>query len=208
MGRNGIYVETTIAGDPDQLWRATQDPKSHVRWDVRFSKILPDPTLEDAAVRFVYERRVLFHVIRGAGVSIGERYRPDGTRTSALRFHTTDPLSPIRSGRGYWRYIPTQTGTRFVTGYDYEPGWGPLDVLVRPILGWATAWSFDRLRIWVESGVAPERWPLWSVLWWWRSDRPRAARCRRTPPSGERGGDQLSDAPATLASLPDPGAPA
>lgn len=205
MGGNGIYVETTIAGDPKQLWQATQDPQSHVRWDVRFSKILPDQTL-DGAVRFAYERHVPFHVIRGTGVSIGERHRPDGTSTSALRFHTTDPLSPIRSGRGYWRYIPTPDGTTFVTGYDYEPGWGPLDVVIRPILGWATAWSFDRLRIWMESGVAPERWPLWSVLWWWRSDRPRAARCRRSPASGRRTGDQLSDAPATLANLPDPGA--
>ena len=206
MGRNGIYVEATIAVDADQLWRATQDPESHVRWDVRFSKILADTALDDAAVRFAYERRVPFHVIRGTGMSIGERHRADGNRTSALRFHTTDLLSPIRSGRGYWRYIPSPDGTTFVTGYDYEPGWGPLDVLVRPLLGWATAWSFDRLRIWMESGVAPERWPLWSVLWWWRSDRPRAARCRRAPASGRRTGDQLSDAPATLAGLPDPGA--
>jgi hypothetical protein len=25
----------------------------------------------------------------------------------------------------------------------------------RPLLGWATAWSFDRLRLWIERGVAP-----------------------------------------------------
>ena len=205
MGRRGIYVETTIFGDPDELWRMTQEPASHVRWDVRFSRITPDPAPAGGAVRFAYQRQVPFHVVRGTGVSIGERQRADGTRTSALRFHTADPLSPIRSGRGYWRYIPAQGGTIFITGYDYEPGWGLLDVLVRPLLGWATAWSFDRLRIWLETGVAPERWPLWSVLWWWRSDRPRAARCRRAPASGSRRGDQLSDAPATLASLPDPG---
>ena len=26
----------------------------------------------------------------------------------------------------------------------------------RPLIGWATAWSFDRLRLWLEDGVAPE----------------------------------------------------
>jgi uncharacterized membrane protein YphA (DoxX/SURF4 family) len=26
----------------------------------------------------------------------------------------------------------------------------------RPLLGWATAWSFDRLRLWIEHGIRPE----------------------------------------------------
>jgi hypothetical protein len=204
VGRRGIYVETTISGDPEKLWHATQDPVSHVRWDVRFSRITPEPAPDGRVTRFDYERRAPLHVVRGTGVSIGERTRPDGTRTSALRFHTPDRLSPIRAGRGYWRYTPVAGGTLFVTGYDYDPGWGPLDIVVRPLLGWATAWSFDRLRIWMEMDVPPERWPLWSVLWWWRRDRPRASRCRRTPASGRRDRDRLSDAPATLAALPDP----
>jgi hypothetical protein len=25
------------------------------------------------------------------------------------------------------------------------------------MFGWATAWSFDRLRLWLEKGIAPER---------------------------------------------------
>ena len=158
------------------------------------------------ATAFTYERRVAFHTVRGTGVSIGERHGADGTRTSALRFHTADRVSPIAAGRGYWRYISDEQRTVFVTGYDYTPGWGVLDVLVRPVLGWATAWSFDRLRIWLESGVPPERWPLWSVLWWWRPDRPRAGRCRRAPAGGSRGGDQLAGAPSSLATLPDPAA--
>jgi uncharacterized membrane protein YphA (DoxX/SURF4 family) len=29
--------------------------------------------------------------------------------------------------------------------------------MFRPLFGWATAWSFDRLRLWLEDGVAPER---------------------------------------------------
>jgi hypothetical protein len=51
---------------------------------------------------------------------------------------------------------------RFVTGYDYEPRWGAFGRLVdrvafRPLIGWATAWSFDRLRLWIERGVQPEQ---------------------------------------------------
>lgn len=97
--------------------------------------------------------------IAGTGTTVGERRRPDGTATSALRFASAHPLSPIRSGRGYWRYVPTPDGVRFLTGYDYDPGLGgrPLDRIVRPLMGWATAWSFDRLRLWLETGATPER---------------------------------------------------
>jgi hypothetical protein len=30
-----------------------------------------------------------------------------------------------------------------------------LDLVFRPLLGWATAWSFDRLRLWIESNLDP-----------------------------------------------------
>jgi hypothetical protein len=204
--RSGIYVEATIAADLEAVWAATQDPQQHVRWDVRFTRITPTGLTDGGATAFSYERRVPFHRITGTGVSIGEKQRADGARTSALRFHTHDPLSPIREGRGYWRYVPREGGISFLTGYDYTPGWRVLDVVVRPVLGWATAWSFDRLRIWLETGIPPERWPLWSALWWWRPDRPRAGRCRRAPESGRRRADHLQNAPVTLAALPDPGA--
>jgi hypothetical protein len=202
--RRGIYVETTIGVDLDRVWSATQDPVEHVRWDARFSTITPTGTTADGATAFTYERTVPLHVIRGTGVSAGEKHGAGGVRTSALKFSTTDGMSPISSGRGYWRYVPRGRRTVFITGYDYVPGWGPLDIFVRPVLGWATAFSFDRLRIWLETGVPPERWPLWSALWWWRPERPRAARCRRFPEAGSRRSDHLADAPARLATLPDP----
>jgi DoxX-like family len=28
--------------------------------------------------------------------------------------------------------------------------------LCRPLMGWATAWSFDRLRLWIEAEIVPE----------------------------------------------------
>jgi hypothetical protein len=208
VGVRGIYVETVIDAPLDRVWDATQDPEQHVRWDVRFSAIVPEPADDDGVTRFTYVRRPAVHDVHGTGVSLGERRRPDGSRTSALRFATTDRLSPIRTGRGYWRYVPTADGrTRFLTGYDYDSGWGVLDVVVRPLLGWATAWSFDRLRIWLEGGPEPEAWPLTSVLQVWRPGRPRASRTLRAPVGGRRRDDHLKDAPPSVAALPEPGGP-
>ena len=206
MARRGIFVEIDIDAPLERVWELTQDAAHHARWDLRFSQIEPAGADASGVTAFTYTRRIPLHTIRGTGVSLGERARADGTRTSALRFGTADPLSPIRAGRGYWRYAPTPDGgTRFTTGYDYTPGWGvALDALARPLLGWATAWSFDRLRIWAERGEAPEHWPLRSVLWLWHPERPRASRCRRTPRGGTRRDDHLRDAPSTLATLPAP----
>jgi hypothetical protein len=197
----GIYVEIMIAADIERVWELTQDAQLHPRWDLRFSRITPQTdtsaALASGGTRFVYERGLVVHTIRGTGTSLGERLRPDGSRTSALKFTTTDRLSPLRDGRGYWRYIPTTSpgnGVRFITGFDYD------DLFMRRLIGWMTAWSFDRLRIWAETGVEPERWPVASTLAFWKRDRPRAARCTRTPSRGRA----MDDAPETLAILEQP----
>lgn len=199
---NGVYVSVRIAAPLETVWRLTQDPAQHARWDARFSRIEPLETLPDGATRFRYERALPGHVIRGTGTSIGETRGRDGRRTSALRFATRDRLSPLRSGRGYWRYEPVGDATVFTTGYDYEPGWGRVaDALgMRALVTWLTAWSFDRLRLWAETGAPPERWPLRSALAVWRRDRPRASRCVRD----RRARGALADAPAALAELPAP----
>lgn len=155
-----IYVETLIDAPVERVWRATQDPGTHPRWDGRFSRIDPVPGATPA--RFRYATRLLPGVeIVGYGMHAGERTRPDGTRTSALRFGSDDPRSLIAVGSGYWRYVPAPGGVRFLTGYTYVPRWGPMgrlaDILFRPVFGWATAWSFDRLRLWLEHGLPPER---------------------------------------------------
>ncbi|MGW3559394.1 hypothetical protein ACWDNT_18800 [Streptomyces sp. NPDC000963] len=167
----GLYVETRIRTDPETLWERTQDPGRHQRWDLRFTEIalLPEDGNEDGAGagdgprRFRYATRVLpFLVVAGTGVSAGERHRAGGDRVSALRFASAHPLSLLAEGSGYWRYVPTADGVRFLTGYDYRPRWGRFGraadrLLFRPLMGWATAWSFDRLRLWCEHGTAPER---------------------------------------------------
>ncbi|MEV4412316.1 hypothetical protein [Catellatospora sp. NPDC049609] len=167
MGRL-LYVETLIRRELDAVWAASQDPAQHQRWDARFGEIGYLPDEPGRPRRFRYATRVLPGlVISGEGVFAGERSRPDGTRTSALRFTSDHPLTLIRRGSGYWRYVPTPTGVRFLTGYDYTPGWGRLgpmaDLVFRPLFGWLTAWSFDRLRLWLERGVTPRR-ALWHAV--------------------------------------------
>jgi len=194
-------VEVIIAADADRIWDLTQNPEAHTRWDARFSRITPHGTDSEGAWRFTYERRMLGHTIRGTGISLGSRTGADGVRTSALRFTTDDRLSPLREGRGFWRYEPVDGGVRFVTGYDYSPGWGRLtDRAVRPIVAWLTAYSFARLRRWAELDEAPERWPVWRAVLGAPRDRPRASDCTWTIGRSAA----MSDAPRALHDLDAP----
>ncbi|WP_432870273.1 hypothetical protein [Microbispora rosea] len=159
-----VYVECFIRADMDALWEFTQRPELHQRWDLRFTEIYYLPRADGEPQRFRYAFRLLPGlVITGDGVTAGDRRDPE-QRTSALRFASDHPLSLIRSGSGYWRYVQTHDGVRFITRYGYRPGWGPaVDLVFRPLIGWATAWSFDRLRFWLETGQTPER-SLWQAL--------------------------------------------
>src|SRR5262245_61546978 len=96
----------------EPLWRHTQAPELHERWDLRFSRIeyLPKQS-ETEAQRFRYVTRIGFGLqVAGEGVSGGERDLADGSRTSSLKFSSGDPLSIIREGTGYWKYVPTSDG--------------------------------------------------------------------------------------------------
>jgi hypothetical protein len=160
--RRPIYVEARIDAPMDELWAATQDPEQHQRWDVRFSRITYEPMVDGEPQRFTYATTVAPGVtVAGTGESLGDRDRADGTRWSGLKFWAHDRRSIIDAGAGYWRYVPTAEGIRFLTRYDYRPRWGRFGevvdgVLFRPLFGWATAWSFDRLRLWLEEGIRPE----------------------------------------------------
>lgn len=157
-----IYVEVRIRGSMDELWRLTQSPQLHARWDLRFSDIdyLPRPD-DRRPQHFQYRTRIGFGLaVQGEGETVGQRDGPDGEHCSALRFWSADPRSLIRSGAGYWRYLPATDGVRFITSYDYQTRFGLpgrlVDLLLfRPLMGWATAWSFDRLRLWIERGIDP-----------------------------------------------------
>jgi hypothetical protein len=164
-----IYVEIEIRGPIERVWELTQTPGQHRRWDLRFTEIeylpRPDPA---APQRFRYATRIgLGARISGEGETVGDHDGAGGERTSALKFWSDDPKSLIREGSGYWKYAPARGGgesdeqvVHFLTRYDYEVRFGAVGRLIdrlafRPLMGWATAWSFDRLRLWVERGIDP-----------------------------------------------------
>lgn len=161
--KSGIYVEVLIQSSIERVWRLTQQPDLHRRWDLRFSEIqyLPKENVDEPQ-RFLYKTRIGFGLsIAGTGESVGQRALEGGETTSSLKFASDDPKSLIRNGSGYWRYVPTERGLRFITWYDYEVRFGmPGRVLdrfaFRPLIGWATAWSFDSLRLWPEKEQSPE----------------------------------------------------
>ena len=158
----GIYVEILISAPLERVWELTQKPDVHQRWDLRFSRIEYFPKSNESELqRFLYETRIgVGLAIRGTGESVATRIAEDGSATSCLKFASDDRLSLIREGAGYWRYIPTTEGLRFLTWYDYRVRFGAagrlLDRIFRPLIGWATAWSFDRMRLWAERDIAPE----------------------------------------------------
>ncbi len=171
-----LYVETRLTGPNradrtaqrmERLWELTQTPALHQRWDLRFSTITYLPRLHPQDLqRFEYATRIGFGLrIAGMGESVATREGGGDVRVSSLRFWSESPLSLIEEGSGYWRYVPMDDAAagqilRFLTWYDYRVRFGRLgrlaDLLFRPLMGWATAWSFDRLRLWIEDDVPPE----------------------------------------------------
>lgn len=156
-----IYVETNIHSDMDTLWEATQNPKQHEKWDLRFTSINYLPKEEGKPQYFSYQTNIGFGLkIKGWGKSSGNRNTDDGTRTSSLHFGTDDKWFIIKEGRGYWQYKPKGNGVTFLTQYNYDVNFGRAGkwfdkLLFRPLIGWATALSFDVLKRWLEKGDAP-----------------------------------------------------
>ena len=154
-----LTAETMIHGDLETLWALTQTPEHHVRWDMRFTDIGTIPTSGPGDLqKFRYATRIGFgKAIEGWGETIPAKDHG----ASTLRFGSDDAKSLISEGAGYWSYKPVEGGVNFSTAYDYHVRYGrpgaAVDRLVfRPLMVWATRWSFDRLRLWIEKGIAPE----------------------------------------------------
>jgi len=97
-----IYVEIVIRAPMDMLCAHTQTPALHERWDLRFSRIDHLPrVLDTEPQRFRYTTRIGFGCeVSGQGEWSGQRDLTDGSRSSALRFGSGEPLSIIREGSG------------------------------------------------------------------------------------------------------------
>lgn len=115
-----IYVEILIRAPMEAVWTHTQTPGLHERWDLRFSRIDYLPRRSEAEPqRFHYATRIGPGLeVTGEGESSGDRDLASGSRSSALRFSSSDSRSIIREGAGYWKYIPTAEGTVFLPTSD------------------------------------------------------------------------------------------
>ncbi|MDQ0427268.1 hypothetical protein QOZ98_000093 [Planomicrobium stackebrandtii] len=157
-----IYVEIEMESDVEKIWAYTQQPKLHEQWDLRFSSITYNEKLPEEDVQtFTYSTKVMPGIeIVGWGESKGTHEKASGEKTSALHFGTEQLLSPIAEGKGYWKYIPHEKGTTFLTQYDYKVRFGVfgkvVDRFFRPLMGWGTALSFDVLKRWIEMGESPK----------------------------------------------------
>jgi hypothetical protein len=164
LKRRPLYIETKIKCDFDTLWTNTQEPSIHQQWDLRFTEIeyLPknDPTDPQ---KFLYSTKVGFGIkVDGIGESVATKTKDNGESTSVLKFSSDSKISLIKQGSGYWKYVPKADGIKFFTGYDYETRWGLFGKLIdkfifRPLMIWATAWSFDCLKNWIEKGLHPKQ---------------------------------------------------
>jgi len=164
MKTNSLYIQTSIKTDMDTLWEKTQDPSLHQQWDLRFSTItyLPKQHKDDPQ-NFLYTTKLGFGLkIDGIGESVTQKLNSENQRKSVLKFSSESPLSLIKQGSGYWEYVPEGKNINFCTLYDYQTRWripGKLidSLIFRPLINWATAWSFDCLKNWIEKEISPKQ---------------------------------------------------
>jgi hypothetical protein len=164
MKRKPIYVELKMKTDMDRIWACTQKAELHQQWDLRFSSITYLPRKSEVSPQFFrYQTRIGFGLlISGTGLTRSSINEATGVRVSTLAFGSDQPISLIRHGAGYWQYRPDpqDDSISFITKYNYETRFGVLGqwfdrILFRPMFGWATAWSFDVLRLWLEKQIPP-----------------------------------------------------
>lgn len=162
MAGKPIYVEIEVQDDIERIWEYSQNPKLHEQWDLRFSSIIYKDKLPGENLQtFTYSTKVMPGIqVSGWGESKGMHEKESGEKVSSLHFGTEQVLSPIAEGKGYWKYVPHEEGTTFLTQYDYDVRFGVLgklfDRLFRPVMGWGTALSFDVLKRWIEAGESPK----------------------------------------------------
>jgi hypothetical protein len=154
-------VETTIHAPIEKVWEHTQNPKLHEQWDLRFSTISLNEPQNEQPQSFLYEKHLGFGLsVTGTGAYRTRMMDERNERASSLNFKSSHPLSFIKEGSGYWKYIKTSDHIVFQTQFDYKTkegkGWTWADkILFRPMIGFMTAFSFGALKTWLEKGTHP-----------------------------------------------------
>ncbi|AOC56501.1 hypothetical protein [Bacillus pumilus] len=161
MKRKPVYVETTIHAPIEKVWEYTQNPKLHEQWDLRFSTISLNEPQNEQPQSFLYEKHLGFGLsVTGTGAYRTRMMDERNERASSLKFKSSHPLSFIKEGSGYWKYMKTSDHIVFQTQFDYKTkegkGWTWADrILFRPMIGFMTAFSFGALKTWLEKGTHP-----------------------------------------------------
>ncbi|MEH7674127.1 hypothetical protein [Bacillus pumilus] len=161
MKRKPVYVETTIHAPIEKVWEYTQNPKLHEQWDLRFSTISLNEPQNEQPQSFLYEKHLGFGLsVTGTGAYRTRMMDERNERASSLQFKSSHPLSFIKEGSGYWKYMKTSDHIVFQTQFDYKTkegkGWTWADrILFRPMIGFMTAFSFGALKTWLEKGTHP-----------------------------------------------------
>lgn len=171
-GKKPIYVSAEMNTTMEKLWKYTQEPHIHTEWDARFTEISYVEKKEGEPQKFSYKTKIGFGLeIAGEGEAIGEIRKETGERISSLKFWTDNTLSLIQIGRGYWKYTPRKEHIHFETQYDYDTRFGRIGNVIDfymflLLLGWATAWSFDALKLWLEKGLHPRLLIRRTMTYW------------------------------------------
>ncbi|MCM3147469.1 hypothetical protein [Bacillus pumilus] len=161
MKRKPVYVETTIHAPIEKVWEYTQNPKLHEQWDLRFSTISLNEPQNEQPQSFLYEKHLGFGLsVTGTGAYRTRMMDERNERASSLQFKSSHPLSFIKEGSGYWKYMKTSDHIVFQTQFDYKTkegkGWTWADrILFHPMIGFMTAFSFGALKTWLEKGTHP-----------------------------------------------------
>jgi hypothetical protein len=146
-----IVVEAVIPAAVELVWERTQEPVSHVLWDIRFTGIRYKEEKDERGFFLMDYRTDVAFGIEVAGE--GRYLHSTPLEHSTFEFDSDDWKSIIRDGRGVWLYERRGEETYFKTVYDYAARYGwlgrALDWLIfRRLLQLATEWGFETLRQW------------------------------------------------------------
>jgi hypothetical protein len=152
MGRaRKIVVDAVVPASVDIVWERTQEPLSHVKWDIRFTAIRYLDDVDARGYHLMDYRTNIAFGIEVAGV--GRYLHSTPRKSSTFEFDSSDWKSIIKDGRGVWLYQDAEGATYFKTVYDYDARYGWLGSLLdwlifRRLLQLATEWGFETLRRW------------------------------------------------------------